>query len=66
MGFVIEQLTPATFVDHEDDLVDILVDCVHDGASVGFLAPLGRDEARARALGNGALDGSAFYHKLLS
>jgi len=47
MGFVIEQLTPATFVDHEDDLIDILVDCVHDGASVGFLAPLGRDEARA-------------------
>ncbi|NJC73167.1 GNAT family N-acetyltransferase [Planosporangium thailandense] len=30
-----------------DQLADVLVDCVAGGASVGFLAPLGHEEARS-------------------
>ena len=32
---------------HLDALADILVACVHDGASVSFVLPFGLDEARA-------------------
>ena len=60
MDLAIEALTPATLADREDELVDILVDAVEDGASVGFLAPLRRDEARAywRSVRDAMADGS--------
>ena len=40
-------LDPASFAGVLDRLADILRDCVGEGASVGFLAPFGHDEARA-------------------
>jgi ribosomal protein S18 acetylase RimI-like enzyme len=43
----IDQLTAAEIRDNIPDLSDILIDCVHAGASVGFLAPLSRDTADA-------------------
>ena len=60
MGFVIEPLTPEMIAQREDDLVDILVDAVNDGASVGFLAPLAPDEARAywRSVRDAVADGA--------
>ncbi len=42
----VERLTSADDV-VVDDLADVLVDCVAGGASVGFVAPLGQDAARA-------------------
>jgi ribosomal protein S18 acetylase RimI-like enzyme len=32
--------------DDREQLIDLLIDAVHAGASIGFLAPLSRDEAR--------------------
>jgi ribosomal protein S18 acetylase RimI-like enzyme len=43
----IDQLTAADVRDSISDLSDILIDCVHAGASVGFLSPLSRDRADA-------------------
>jgi GNAT superfamily N-acetyltransferase len=43
----IEALDAAAVRRHAAELIDILVDCVDGGASVGFLPPLGRDEAAA-------------------
>jgi ribosomal protein S18 acetylase RimI-like enzyme len=40
-------LDPVSFAKVLDRLADILRACVHEGASVGFVAPFGRDEARA-------------------
>jgi ribosomal protein S18 acetylase RimI-like enzyme len=40
-------LDPASFAQTLERLTDILCACVHEGASVGFIAPFGRDEARA-------------------
>ncbi len=40
-------LDPASFAGALDRLTDILRACVHEGASVGFVAPFGQDEARA-------------------
>jgi len=37
---MIEALSPSTLVAAQDDLVNLLRDCVHHGASLGFLAPL--------------------------
>jgi acetyltransferase len=43
----VEQATPALL----DPLADLLIDAVQGGASVGFLAPLSKQEARAYWLG---------------
>jgi ribosomal protein S18 acetylase RimI-like enzyme len=43
----IDQLKAADVRDNIVDLSDILIDCVHAGASVGFLSPLSRDRADA-------------------
>jgi ribosomal protein S18 acetylase RimI-like enzyme len=43
----INQLTAAGIRDNLPDLSEILIDCVHAGASVGFLAPLSRETADA-------------------
>jgi GNAT superfamily N-acetyltransferase len=40
-------LSPATLAEARDDLVALLQSCVHNGASLGFLAPLSDIEARA-------------------
>jgi ribosomal protein S18 acetylase RimI-like enzyme len=40
-------LDPASFAKALDRLADILRACVREGASVGFVAPFGREEARA-------------------
>ncbi len=40
-------LDPTSFAQTLDRLADILHACVHGGASVGFIMPFGRDEARA-------------------
>ena len=40
-------LDPASLAKVLDRLADILRACVHDGASVGFVAPFDRDDARA-------------------
>jgi ribosomal protein S18 acetylase RimI-like enzyme len=39
-------LDPPSFAQSVDRLAEILHACVHDGASVGFVLPFGRDEAR--------------------
>jgi ribosomal protein S18 acetylase RimI-like enzyme len=43
----IDRLTDAGIRDNLPDLSEILIDCVHAGASVGFLAPLSRETANA-------------------
>jgi ribosomal protein S18 acetylase RimI-like enzyme len=40
-------LDPAAFARSLDRLAEILMACVHEGASVGFVMPFGLDEARA-------------------
>ncbi len=40
-----ESLSSAGLVTARDELVDLLQVCVHDGASLGFLAPLAESEA---------------------
>ncbi|MFJ8630105.1 GNAT family N-acetyltransferase [Streptomyces sp. NPDC093568] len=58
---IVTRLYEAQLLDRVDDLADLLVDTVADGASVGFLAPLDRTAAlawwteRAAALGVGRL-----------
>lgn len=44
-------------------LVEVLIDCVHGGASVGFMAPLARD--RALAFWHGVAQGVARGERLL-
>jgi ribosomal protein S18 acetylase RimI-like enzyme len=46
-SITVAALDPASFAQTLDRLADILRACVHEGASVGFIAPFGRDEARA-------------------
>ena len=43
----IGQLTAADIRENVPDLSDVLIDCVHAGASVGFLSPLSRERAHA-------------------
>lgn len=43
----VEEISAIALPAVRDDLVRLLQACVHGGASVGFLAPLGEDEARA-------------------
>ncbi len=43
----IDQLTAADIRAQLADLSEVLIDCVHAGASVGFLSPLSRDRADA-------------------
>jgi acetyltransferase len=42
----IEKFTPEQTEQAQDELVDLLQDAVHDGASVGFVSPLPREVAR--------------------
>jgi len=44
-------LTPPEALDRCSALADVLIDCVEGGASVGFMAPLTRERARAFWLG---------------
>src|SRR5262245_32330488 len=44
-AFDIGPLDPSAAAGAMDDLVDLLVDAVDDGASVGFLGPLARGDA---------------------
>lgn len=44
---MITRLTPAYFDDALEDLTDILHGCVHTGASIGFILPFSREDARA-------------------
>jgi ribosomal protein S18 acetylase RimI-like enzyme len=48
---VIDQLTAADIHAKVSDLSNVLIDCVHAGASVGFLSPLSRERADAFWLG---------------
>jgi GNAT superfamily N-acetyltransferase len=43
----IRRLTPKDVHAHVDGLADVLLDCVEGGASVSYMAPFGRDDARA-------------------
>jgi hypothetical protein len=43
----IEELSPREFESASVGLAEVMVDCVDDGASVGFLAPLGVGDATA-------------------
>jgi GNAT superfamily N-acetyltransferase len=43
----IDQLTAAEIRANVADLSDVLIDCVHAGASVGFLSPLSGERAEA-------------------
>lgn len=45
--FELEVLSVSTFDDAQDDLIELLRECVHGGASIGFLAPLPIPEAAA-------------------
>ena len=46
-SIAVANLNPASFAKTLDRLADILRACVGEGASVGFVSPFGRDEARA-------------------
>lgn len=41
----IRRVAPAEAGDFVEPLADVLIDCVHGGASVGFMAPLPRERA---------------------
>ena len=43
----IAEVAPADFASHVEGLTDVLHACVHAGASVNFILPFPRDEARA-------------------
>lgn len=43
----IRRLTAEETRRHLDELAEVLVDCVHGGASVSFMAPLSKSEAQA-------------------
>jgi predicted acetyltransferase len=45
MDLMLERLDKAGAMRHRDALADVLVDTVHDGASIGFLSPLSRETA---------------------
>jgi ribosomal protein S18 acetylase RimI-like enzyme len=47
----IRRLSPAEVREHLDALADVLADCVGGGASVGYMAPFSREEARAAFAG---------------
>jgi ribosomal protein S18 acetylase RimI-like enzyme len=47
MSASVRRLSAAEAGDALDDLAEVLFDCVDGGASVGFMAPFTRDEARA-------------------
>jgi GNAT superfamily N-acetyltransferase len=53
-GVIVRRLQAAELVARLDGLVDVLVDSVDGGASVGFLAPLGR--ARAERFWRGVVE----------
>ena len=57
MNETIERYDPARRADIENELTEILVDCVEGGASVSFMQPLAR--AKARAFWHGVLDSAA-------
>jgi acetyltransferase len=42
-----ELLPPAPSAQDRDELIALLTECVHGGASIGYLAPLPREEAMA-------------------
>jgi acetyltransferase len=44
---IIERVDTASLAAHRDELIDLLVDSVEHGSSVGFVLPLSRDEAGA-------------------
>lgn len=56
----IRVLSPSEAAEAVPVLADILIDCVHGGASVGFQAPLARDKAEAfwRNVAAGVADGA--------
>src|SRR5690242_6150579 len=43
---IIEKLAPEQAENAQEDLIALLQDAVHDGASVGFVSPLPREVAR--------------------
>src|SRR4051794_17338499 len=43
---IIEKFTPEQAEQAQEDLVDLLQDAVHNGASVGFVSPLPQEVAR--------------------
>ena len=51
---VIRALTPEAMTARLDEFCDLVMDCVEGGASVGFMAPLSRERARAFWQGIGA------------
>jgi GNAT superfamily N-acetyltransferase len=53
----IQQLSPREAYERAGALADVLIDCVHGGASVSFMAPLARD--KAEAFWRGVADGVA-------
>jgi len=57
MNDTIERYDPARRADIENELTEILVDCVEGGASVSFMQPLAR--TKARAFWHGVLDSAA-------
>jgi GNAT superfamily N-acetyltransferase len=61
-GYTIRRLTPRAIRAAADELSAVLIDCVSDGASVSFMAGLGRRKARRFWLGvadQAARDGRA-------
>lgn len=42
---MITELNSVTFIEHIDTLANILIDCVQEGACLGFLLPFCRDDA---------------------
>ena len=47
MSVVVEEVAPDALADVLPALATVLQECVHDGASVGFVLPFAIDEARA-------------------
>ncbi len=56
-------LSPQEAREQVGALADILIDCVHGGASVGFMAPLSRE--RAEAFWRGVAEGVAAGERIL-
>lgn len=47
MDPIIERVDVASLASHRDELIDLLLDAVEHGSSVGFVLPLAREEAGA-------------------
>jgi len=47
MSPIIERLDAVSLAQHRDELIDLLLDAVEHGSSVGFVLPLSREEAGA-------------------